>query len=48
LAGNFFPYHRFLTGSGSTQPPIQYISGALSLGINWPASESDYSSPSSA
>jgi hypothetical protein len=44
-----FPY---LTASRTaqrpTQPPIQWISGALSLGIKWPGRESDHSSPSSA
>jgi hypothetical protein len=31
-----------------TQLPIQWVSGALSLGINWPGRESDHSTTSSA
>jgi hypothetical protein len=30
-----------------TQPPIQWVSGALSLGVKRPGSEADYSPPSS-
>jgi hypothetical protein len=30
---------------GSTQPPIQWVPGALSQGIKWPRREADYSSP---
>jgi hypothetical protein len=33
---------------GSTQPPIQWVPGALSLGIKRPRREADHSSPSSA
>jgi hypothetical protein len=33
---------------GSTQPPIQWASGAFSLGVKWPGRESDHSLPSSA
>jgi hypothetical protein len=33
---------------GPTQPPIQWVPGALSLGIMWPAREVDHSPPSSA
>jgi hypothetical protein len=31
-----------------TQPPIQWVPEALSLGIKWPDREADYSPPSSA
>jgi hypothetical protein len=31
-----------------TQPPIQYVSGALSLGVKWPGREADHSPPASA
>jgi hypothetical protein len=31
-----------------TQPPIQWISGASSLGVKWPGHEGDHSHPSSA
>jgi hypothetical protein len=34
------------TALGPTQPPIQWIPGALSLGIKQPGSESDHSPPS--
>jgi hypothetical protein len=35
VARNFSLHHRFLTGSGATQPPIQWVPGALSLGVKW-------------
>jgi hypothetical protein len=28
---------------GPTQPPIQYVRGALSLGVKWPGREADHS-----
>jgi hypothetical protein len=31
-----------------TQPPVQWVPGALSLGTKWPGLEADHSSPSSA
>jgi hypothetical protein len=31
-----------------TQPPIQWVPGALSLGVKWPEREVDHSPPSSA
>jgi hypothetical protein len=34
------------TGSGDTQPPIQWIKTALSLKGNQPGSEADHSPPS--
>jgi hypothetical protein len=33
---------------GPTQPPIQWVPGALSLGVKRPGLEADHSSPSSA
>jgi hypothetical protein len=33
---------------GPTQPPIHWVSEALSLGVKWPGSEADHSLPSSA
>jgi hypothetical protein len=36
------------TSLGSTQPPIQRVPGALSLGIKLPDREADHSPPSSA
>jgi hypothetical protein len=35
------------TALGPTQPPIQLVPGALSLGIKWPGREADHSPPSS-
>jgi hypothetical protein len=32
---------------GPTQPPMQWVSGAISLGIKGPGREADYSPPSS-
>jgi hypothetical protein len=36
------------TALGATQPPIQWVSGALSLGVKRPGREADHSPPSSA
>jgi hypothetical protein len=36
------------TALGPTQPPIQWVTGALSLGIKRQGREADYSPPSSA
>jgi hypothetical protein len=36
------------TALGLTQPPIQWVSGALSLGVKRPWREADHSPPSSA
>jgi hypothetical protein len=33
---------------GPTQPPIQWVPGALSLGVKWPGRKADHSPPSSA
>jgi hypothetical protein len=33
---------------GPTQPPIQWVPEALSLGVKWPGHEADHSPPSSA
>jgi hypothetical protein len=30
---------------GPTQPPIQWVPGALSLGVKWPGREADHSPP---
>jgi hypothetical protein len=36
------------TAVGPTQPPIQWVPGALSLGVKWPRREADHSALSSA
>jgi hypothetical protein len=36
------------TDLGPTQPPNQWVSGALFLGVKWPWREADHSPPSSA
>jgi hypothetical protein len=36
------------TALGPIQPPIQWVAGALSLGVKWPGREADHSPPSSA
>jgi hypothetical protein len=36
------------TAMGPTQPPTQWVAGALSLGVKWPGREADHSPPSSA
>jgi hypothetical protein len=33
---------------GPTQPPMQWVPGALSLGVKWPGHECDHSPPSNA
>jgi hypothetical protein len=45
--GNFSLHHRIQTGSGTTQPPIQWVPGTLSLGVKWLRCEADYSPSSS-
>jgi hypothetical protein len=47
-AGNFSHHHRVQTALGPTQPPIQWVPGALSVGVKRPESEADHSPPSSA
>jgi hypothetical protein len=32
---------------GHTQPPIQWVPGALTTGLKWPGRETDHSPPSS-
>jgi hypothetical protein len=46
-AGNF-SLHHIQPALGSIQPPIQWVPGALSLGVKRPELESDHSPPSSA
>jgi hypothetical protein len=36
------------TAFGPTQPPIQWVPGALSVGVKLPGREADHSPPSSA
>jgi hypothetical protein len=36
------------TSLGPTQPPIQWVQGALSLGVKRPGREADHTPPSSA
>jgi hypothetical protein len=36
------------TALGPTQPPVQCVPGALSVGVKWPGCEADHSPPSSA
>jgi hypothetical protein len=47
-AGNFSLHHRVQNGSGSHPAPIQWVLGALSLGVKQPGREADHSHPSSA
>jgi hypothetical protein len=46
-AGNF-SFHRVQKSPGPTQPPIQWIPGALSVTVKRPGCEADHSPPSSA
>jgi hypothetical protein len=46
-AGNFSFHHRVQT-LAPTQPPIQWVPGALSLRVKRPAREADHLPPSSA
>jgi hypothetical protein len=47
-AGNFSFHYRIQNGSGSTQPPIQWVPKALSLGVKRPGRKTDHSPSSSA
>jgi hypothetical protein len=47
-AGNFSLHHHVQNGSGTTQPPIQWVPGGLSLGVKRPGREAGHSPPSSA
>jgi hypothetical protein len=47
-AGNFLFTTASRTALGPTRPPIQWVPGALSLGVKRPGREADQSSPSSA
>jgi hypothetical protein len=44
-AVNFSLHHRVQNGSGPTQPSIQWVPGALSLGVKRPGREADHSPP---
>jgi hypothetical protein len=43
-----FLFRQLLQLEEPTQPPIQWVPGALSLGVNRPRLEADHSPPSSA
>jgi hypothetical protein len=47
-AGNFSLLHHVQPALGFTQPPIQWVPGALSLRVKQPGLEADHSPPSSA
>jgi len=46
--GIFFFTNASRTALGPTQPPIQWVPGALTLGIKRPGRDADYSPPSGA
>jgi hypothetical protein len=46
--GNFSFHTAFRPALGPTQPPIQWVPGAVSLGVKRPGREADHSPPSSA
>jgi hypothetical protein len=51
LKGNFALFNFVIIASrtalGPTQPPVQWVLGALSLGVKRPGREADHSPPSS-
>jgi hypothetical protein len=47
-AGNFSLHYRVQNGSGAIQPPMQWVLGAISLGVKRLGREADHSPPSSA
>jgi hypothetical protein len=47
-AGNFSLHHRVQSGSGPTQPSIQWVQGTVSLEVKRPGCEADHSPQSSA
>jgi hypothetical protein len=47
-AGNFYLHHLVRNGLRPTQPPIQWVPGALFLELKWLGREADPSPPSSA
>jgi hypothetical protein len=47
-ARNFSLWHHVQTGSGATQPPIQWVPGVLSVGVKRPGCKADHTPPSSA
>jgi hypothetical protein len=48
MGSRFSFFHVVETGSGSTQPPIQWIPGSLSPGVKRSGREADHSPPASA
>jgi hypothetical protein len=46
-AENISLHHNVQNGSGPAQPPIQWVTGALSLGVKRPGREAGHSPPSS-
>jgi hypothetical protein len=44
---NFSLHHRLQTGSGARQPPVQWVPGALFLGVKRSRREANHSPPSS-
>jgi hypothetical protein len=46
--GIFLPTTVSRRALGPTQPPIQWVTGALSVGVKWPGHEADHSPPPSA
>jgi hypothetical protein len=46
--GNFLFTSASRLAMGPTQPPIQWVPGAFSLGVKWPRHEANHSPPSSA
>jgi hypothetical protein len=47
-AGNFSLHHRVQNGSGPNQTPIQWVPGAISLGVKRPGREAHHALPSNA
>jgi hypothetical protein len=48
MMGSFLFDSASRTALGPTQPPIQWVPGALSMGVKWSGREADHSPPSSA
>jgi hypothetical protein len=45
--GNFSLHNPSRPVLGPTQPPVQWVPGAISLGVKWPENEADHSPPCS-